>query len=65
MQIHWYLEDDTEAGLSLNPAYRKKLINYLKTRNNVQGISKDELEKYRRGENEFMPFTHLKAITDK
>ncbi len=65
MQIHWNLEDDTEAGISLNPANRKKLINYLRTRNNIQGISKDEFEKYRKGENEFMPFPHFKAIIDK
>ena len=65
MQIHWNLEDDTEAGISLNPANRKKLINYLSTRNNVQGISKDEFEKYRKGKNEFMPFLHFKAIIDR
>ena len=65
MQIQWNLEDDTEAGISLNPANRKKLINYLRTRNNVQGISIDEFERYRKGEKEFMPSTHFKAIIDK
>lgn len=64
MQIHWNPEDDTEAGISLNPTHRKKIINFLRTRNTVQGISKDELEKYRKGEKEFMPFPHVKEIVD-
>ncbi len=65
MQIHWNPKDDTDAGISLNPASRKKIINYLRTRNNVQGISKDEFENYRKGEKVFMPFPHFKAIIDK
>jgi hypothetical protein len=64
MRIRWNQEDDAEACISLNPANRKKIINYLGTRNNVQGISKDELENYRKGEKEFMPFPHFKAIID-
>ena len=62
MQIHWNPEADIVAGIPLNPADRKKIINYLRTRNNVQGISKDELEKYRKGEKDFMSFPHFKAI---
>ena len=65
MQIHWNLEDDPEAGISLNPANCKNLINYLRTKNDVQGILKNELEKYRRGEHEFMPFPHFKVLIDK
>jgi len=74
MQIHWNPEADIVAGIPLNPADRKKIINYLRTRNTVQGISKGEFEKYRKGEKQFMPVQgekqfmpvpHLKAIIDK
>ena len=64
MQIQWNLEDDTEAGISISPANRKKLVIYLGTRNSVHGISEVEFEKYRKGENEFMPFPHFMAIFD-
>lgn len=65
MQIRWNPEADIVAGIPLNSADRKKIINYLRTRNSVQGISKDEFEKYRKGEKQFMPVPHFKAIIDK
>ncbi len=65
MRFHWNPENDAEVGISLNLANRKKISNYLGTRNNVQGISKDDFEKYRKGDKEFMPSPHFKAIIDK
>jgi hypothetical protein len=53
------------VGISLNLTNRKKIINYLRNRNGVEGISKYEFEKYRRGEKGFMPYPHFKAIIDK
>jgi hypothetical protein len=65
MQIHRNPEADIVAGIPLKPADRKKIINYLRTRNDVQGISKAEFEKYRKGEKQFMPVPHFKAIFNK
>ncbi len=65
MLIHRNQENVDYVGISLNLTNRKKIINYLRNRNGVEGISKDELEKYRRGEKEFMPYPHFKAIIDK
>ncbi|MFA9402484.1 MAG: hypothetical protein ACERKY_05405 [Anaerolineales bacterium] len=65
MLIHRNPENVAYVGVSLNPTNRKKIINFFRNRNGVEGISKDELEKYRRGEKEFMPYPHFKAIIDK
>ena len=65
MLIHRNPENVDYVGISLNLSNRKKIINYLRNRNGVEGISKDEFEKYRRGEKGFMPYPHFKAIIDK
>ena len=65
MLIHRNPESVAHVGISLNLTNRKKIINFFRNRNGVEGISNDELEKYRRGEKEFMPYPHFKAITDK
>ena len=65
MRIHRNPENVAYVGVSLNPTNRKKIINFFRNRNGVEGISKDEFEKYRRGEKGFMPYPHFKAIIDK